>query len=63
MAFANLVAHEDFNFDRDATKNSATTDSYPESAMAFMTPPDVDDPKLAAFRDKGCKMIIYHGQA
>ena len=31
--------------------------------MDFMTPPDADDPKLAAFRDKGRKMIIYHGQA
>ena len=31
--------------------------------MAVMTPPDVDDPKLAAFRDHGRKMIVYHGQA
>ena len=34
-----------------------------ESAMDFMTPPGVDDPKLAAFRQAGRKMIIYHGQA
>ena len=31
--------------------------------MDFMTPPEVDDPKLESFRDKGRKMIIYHGQA
>ncbi len=54
---------EDFNFDRDAPKIFATAAGYPESAMAFMTPPDVDDPKLAAFLAKGRKMIIYHGQA
>ena len=35
----------------------------PESAMEFMTPPDMDDPKLAKFRELGRKMIIYHGQA
>ena len=54
---------EAFDFDRDAPKIFAATGSYPESAMAFMTPPDVDDPRLAAFRDKGRKMVIYHGQA
>ena len=31
--------------------------------MDFMTPPEVDDPRLAAFREAGRKMIIYHGQA
>ena len=53
----------DFNFDKDAPKIFAKTDAYPESAMEFMTPPGVDDPKLAAFRELGGKMIIYHGQA
>ncbi len=52
-----------FDFDKDAPKIFAKTDAYPDSAMAFMTPPDVDDPKLAGFRDKGRKMIVYHGQA
>jgi len=52
-----------FDFDKDAPKIFAVTAAYPESAMAFMTPPDVDDPKLAGFRDRGRKMIIYHGQA
>jgi feruloyl esterase len=53
----------DFDFDKDAPKIFARTDAYPESAMDFMTPPGVDDPKLAAFRERGRKMIIYHGQA
>ncbi len=53
----------DFNFDRDAPKIFAASDAYPDSAMEFMTPPGVDDPKLAAFRKAGRKMIIYHGQA
>ena len=53
----------DFNFDVDAPKIFAKTDAYPESAMEFMTPPGMDDPKLAAFRQAGRKMIIYHGQA
>ena len=52
-----------FDFDRDAPKIYATTDAFPQSAMEFMTPPDVDDPKLAQFRQLGRKMIIYHGQA
>jgi hypothetical protein len=52
-----------FNFDVDAPKIFAKTDAYPDSAMDFMTPPGVDDPKLAAFRQAGRKMIIYHGQA
>ena len=47
----------------DAPKIFAKTDAYPESAMEFMTPPGMDDPKLAAFRQAGRKMIIYHGQA
>ncbi len=52
-----------FNFDADAPKIYAKTDAFPQSAMEFMTPPDVDDPKLAQFRELGRKMIIYHGQA
>jgi tannase/feruloyl esterase len=52
-----------FDFDVDAPKIFARTDAYPESAMDFMTPPEVDDPKLGAFRQAGRKMIIYHGQA
>ena len=52
-----------FSFDTDAPKIFARTGAFPESAMDFMTPPGVDDPKLDAFRQNGRKMIIYHGQA
>jgi tannase/feruloyl esterase len=52
-----------FDFDKDAPKIYARTDAFPQSAMEFMTPPDVDDPKLVQFRQLGRKMIIYHGQA
>ena len=31
--------------------------------MEFMTPPDADDPKLAAVPRARRKMIVYHGQA
>ena len=53
----------EFNFDTDAPKIFAKNNVYPDSAMEFMTPPDVNDPKLAQFRQLGRKMIIYHGQA
>jgi len=37
-----------------------TTDAtYTESAMDFMTPPDVRD--LSALRSRGAKVIVYHG--
>ncbi len=52
-----------FDFDKDAPKIFAKTDAYPESAMAFMTPPGVDDPKLEQFRALNRKMVITHGQA
>jgi hypothetical protein len=52
-----------FDFDKDAPKIYAKTDAFPQSAMDFMTPPDVDDPHLTQFRQLGRKMIIYHGQA
>jgi Tannase and feruloyl esterase len=57
---ASLLA---FDFDRDAPKIFAKDANYPESAMEFMTPPDVDDPKLEAFRAQGRKILVYHGQA
>lgn len=52
-----------FDFDRDAPRIHATDASYRESAMQFMAPPDVDDPKLAGFRAKGGKLIVYHGNS
>jgi feruloyl esterase len=63
------LAH--FDFDRDAPKIYAsgafTVDgkavTYPQSAWAFMTPPDADDPRLATLRAAGHKLIVYHGQS
>jgi feruloyl esterase len=52
-----------FDFDRDAPKIFGKADKYSESAMDFMTPPDVADPKLQGLRQANRKMIIYHGQA
>ena len=52
-----------YDFDEDAPKIYAKNAKYSESAMDFMTPPGVDDPKLAGLQKAGHKMIIYHGQA
>ena len=52
-----------FDFDRDAPRIHAVDATYGESAMQFMAPPDVDSPKLAAFRARGGKLIVYHGNS
>jgi tannase/feruloyl esterase len=52
-----------FDLDRDAPKIFATDGIFTESAMSFMTPPDVDDPKLAELKAKGHKLLVYHGQS
>ncbi|PPQ14719.1 feruloyl esterase [Bradyrhizobium shewense] len=52
-----------YDFDRDAPKIFAKDGTFTESAMEFMTPPDVDDPKLAGLQAAGRKMLIYHGHA
>ena len=52
-----------YDFDKDAPKIFAKDATFTESAMDFMTPPDIDDPKLASLRKSGGKMLIYHGQA
>jgi pimeloyl-ACP methyl ester carboxylesterase len=52
-----------YDFDRDAPKIFARDDTFTESAMDFMTPPDVDDPKLSGLQTAGRKMLIFHGQA
>lgn len=52
-----------FDLDRDAPKIFAKDSAYAESAMQFMAPTDVDNPKLAGFAGTKRKMIVYHGQA
>ncbi len=49
-----------FDVDRDAPKIYATNSTYTESAMSFMTPPDLDMKQLWA---KGGKLIIVQGAA
>ena len=50
-----------FNFDTDYAKLSATNETYPESAMSFMIPPDeLNLDKLLA---RGGKMIVVQGTA
>jgi hypothetical protein len=46
-----------FNFDTDSPKIFATTGTYTQSSMEFMTPPDVSMKKL---KSKGGKMIVHH---
>ncbi len=52
-----------YDFDKDAPKIYARDGIFKESAMEFMTPPDMQNPKLAGFRARGGKMIIYQGQS
>ena len=52
-----------YDFDKDAPKIFARDGTFTESAMDFMAPPDVDDPKLAGLQAAGRKMLIFHGQA
>jgi len=52
-----------YDFDKDAPKIYAKQEPFSESAMDFMTPPSVDDPKLPAFQGGSRKMLIYHGQS
>jgi pimeloyl-ACP methyl ester carboxylesterase len=52
----------DFDFDTDAPKIYTKNKTFRQSAMEFMTPPDVNNPRLKEFRKAGGKMLIYHGQ-
>jgi feruloyl esterase len=61
---ASLVAYlTEFDFDEDAPGIYATDDTFTESAMDFMAPPDVDDPMLTELQESGGKLLIYHGQS
>jgi feruloyl esterase len=48
-----------FSMDTDAPKIAATNALYTESSLSFMTPPDPTD--LSALRNRGAKMMVYHG--
>jgi len=47
------------NIDTALAELYATDATYPEAAMSFMTPPDVTD--YNDVRDRGAKILVYHG--
>ncbi|HVE53474.1 MAG TPA: tannase/feruloyl esterase family alpha/beta hydrolase [Ramlibacter sp.] len=47
------------NLDTLVQQITATNTLYTESAMSFMTPPNPTD--MSALRDRGGKIIVYHG--
>jgi feruloyl esterase len=49
-----------FDVDRDAPKIYDTDDTYTESAISFMTPPD---PLMRQLHAKKGKLIVFHGSA
>jgi feruloyl esterase len=49
-----------FSMDGDAPKVAATNATFTESPVSFATPPTSD---LATLRDRGAKLLIYHGTA
>jgi feruloyl esterase len=48
-----------FNMDTDAPKIGATNAVYTESSLSFMTPPNPT--QLTTLRERGAKMMVYHG--
>jgi feruloyl esterase len=59
VSFLGLPFAMKFNFDTDAPKIYATSGVYTESAMSFMTPQNPAN--LSKLRERGAKMIVYHG--
>ncbi len=47
------------NIDTMLAKIQATNATYTESALSFMTPPNPSD--LSSLRNRGAKMMVYHG--
>ncbi|MGH1472596.1 MAG: tannase/feruloyl esterase family alpha/beta hydrolase [Cellvibrionaceae bacterium] len=48
-----------FDFDKDARAINTTNDIFTESAMDFMTPPDVSN--LLSLSSNGSKLLVTHG--
>ena len=57
--FTGLPYALSFNVETDAPKIFTTGGLYTESAMAFMSPPNPTD--LSRLRDRGAKIVVYHG--
>ena len=50
-----------FDFDKAEALINGTTATFTESAMTFMTPPNPSD--LSKLRDRGAKLMVFHGSA
>ncbi|CAN7169417.1 tannase/feruloyl esterase family alpha/beta hydrolase [Acidovorax sp. LjRoot129] len=50
-----------FNMETDYAKMFATTAPYTESAWSYMTPPNPTD--LSTLKNRGAKMMVFHGVA
>jgi feruloyl esterase len=50
-----------FSMDTDYPKMFATNSTYTESSWSFMVPPD--ETNLATLRNRGAKLMVYHGVA
>jgi len=48
-----------FDMDRDAPRIQATSGAFAESSLSFMTPPD--DANLSGLRNRGGRIMVYHG--
>jgi len=48
-----------FSMDTDAPKIFATSGLYTEASWSFMTPPD--ETNLSVLKDRGAKLMVYHG--
>jgi Tannase and feruloyl esterase len=49
-----------FDLEKDSARIFATDDTFKTSAVEFMTPPSAN---LTAFRDRGGKLIVFHGNS
>ncbi|NIA52332.1 tannase/feruloyl esterase family alpha/beta hydrolase [Massilia sp. TW-1] len=47
------------NLDTMLARVGATSSTYPESALSFMLPPDATN--LAKLKNRGAKLLVYHG--
>lgn len=61
LATTGLKYALDYDLDAGYQRIFATTPTYAESSWAFMTPPHATD--LSTLRERGAKLLVYHGVA
>jgi len=61
LATTGLKYGLNFNMDTDYTKMFATDTVYKESPWSYMTPPNETD--LSSLKNRGAKLLVYHGSA